>query len=129
VAFGVLSLQEFYAGLGAAEIKERQEFAYEAAVALKRRFMGPDVFARMGADPDEVISWVESKGDPGQRMFQTMLFSKIVPNCRKLGILDAGDGWLRTKFEELDIIQFEHLVDTTEEYGTFDAIAGAASLG
>ena len=56
-------------------------------------------------------------------MFQMMLFSKIVPNCRKLGILDAGDGWLRTKFEELDIIQFEHLVDTTEEYGTLDAFA------
>ena len=46
-----------------------------------------------------------------------------MPNCRKLGILDAGDGWLRTKFEELDIIQFEHLVDTTEEYGTLDAFA------
>jgi len=123
VAFGVLSLQEYYDGLGAAEIRERQEFAYEAAVALQRRFMGPDVFARMGADPDEVISWIESKGDPGQKMFQMMLFSKIVPNCRKLGILDAGDGWLRTKFEELDIIQFEHLIDTTEEYGTLDAVA------
>jgi hypothetical protein len=24
-----------------------------------------------------------------------MLFSKIVPNCKKLGLLDAGDGWLR----------------------------------
>ena len=128
VAFGVLSLQEFYAGLDRAEIRERQEFAYEAAVQLQRRFMGPDVFERMGANPAEVISWIQSKGDPGQQMFQMMLFSKIVPNCRKLGILDAGDGWLRTKFEELDIIQFEHLIDTTEEYGTLDAIAteGAA---
>ncbi len=123
VAFGVLSLQEFYQGLNSSEIRERQEFAYEAAVALKRRFMGPDVFARMGADPEKVISWIDAKGDPGQQMFQMMLFSKIVPNCRKLGILDAGDGWLRTKFEELDIIQFEHLVDTTEEYGTLDAFA------
>ena len=122
VAFGVLSLQEFYAGLGAAEIRERQEFAYDAAVQLQQRFMGPDVFERMGADPKEVVSWIQSKGDPGQQMFQSMLFSKIVPNCRKLGILDAGDGWLRTKFEELDIIKFEHLVDTTEEYGSLDAI-------
>ncbi|MBX3285156.1 MAG: ferritin-like domain-containing protein [Actinobacteria bacterium] len=123
VAFGVLSLQEYYQELGAAEIRERQEFAYEAAVALQRRMMGPDVFARMGADPDEVTRWIDEKGDPGQQLFQMMLFSKIVPNCRKLGILDAGDGWLRTKFEELNIIQFEHLVDTTEEYGTLDAVA------
>ncbi len=123
VAFGVLSLQEFYKGLGSKEIRERQEFAYEAAVQLKQRFMGPDVFTKMGADPVKTIKWIQSKGDPGQTMFQTMLFSKIVPNCRKLGILDAGDGWLRKKFEELDIIQFEHLVDTTEEYGTLDAVA------
>ena len=125
VAFGVLSLQEFYAGLDAAEIRERQEFAYDAAVQLQQRFMGPDVFERMGADPKAVISWIQSKGDPGQQMFQSMLFAKIVPNCRKLGILDAGDGWLRTKFEELDIIKFEHLIDTTEEYGTLDAIDAA----
>jgi len=122
VAFGVLSLQEFYEGLESAEIRERQEFAYEAAVQLKQRFMGPDVFERMGADPNVVISWIQSKGDPGQQMFQEMLFAKIVPNCRKLGILDAGDGWLRTKFEELDIIKFEHLIDTTEEYGSLEAV-------
>jgi hypothetical protein len=129
VAFGVLSLKEFYEGLDGAEIRERQEFAYEAAVQLKRRFMSPDVFLRLGADPAKVVEWIEAKGDPGQQLFQSMLFSKIVPNCRKLGILDAGDGWLRTKFEELDIIQFEHLVDTTEEYGTLDAVSSDRAAG
>ena len=52
-----------------------------------------------------------------------MEFSKIVPNIRKLGLLDAGDGWLRTKFTELGIIQFEDWVDTSEEYADLDAIA------
>ncbi|HEY2813727.1 MAG TPA: ferritin-like domain-containing protein [Acidimicrobiales bacterium] len=126
VAFGVLSLQEFYASLDSKEIRERQEFAYQAAVQLKQRFMSPDVWLRMGADPVEVVKFIRSRNDPGQTVFQTMLFSKIVPNCRKLGILDAGDGWLRRKFEELDIIQFENLVDTTEEYGTLDAVAADA---
>ena len=28
-------------------------------------------------------------GDPSRRSFQQMLFSKIVPNCKKLGLLDA----------------------------------------
>ena len=131
VAFGVLSLKEYYEDLDAQEIRERQEFAYEAAVQLKRRFMSPEVFENLGADPKKVIAFIEKQDDPAQNVFQSMLFSKIVPNCRKLGILDAGDGWLRTKFEELDIIQFEHNIDTTEEYGTLDAIeadrAGAAS--
>jgi hypothetical protein len=48
-----------------------------------------------------------------------MLFSKIVPNCKKLGLLDAGDGWLRTKFQELGVIQFEDLTDTSDEYEAF----------
>ena len=48
-----------------------------------------------------------------------MLFSKIVPNCKKLGLLDAADGWLRARFTEIGVIQFEDWVDTGEEYGAY----------
>jgi hypothetical protein len=123
VAFGVLSLKEFYDGLDAKEIRERQEFAYEAAVQLRNRFMVQDVWERLGADPKEVVAFLNAHPDPGRQMFQTMLFSKIVPNAKKLGLLDAGDGWLRTRFTELGIIQFEDWADTTEEYASLDAIA------
>ena len=123
VAFGVLSLKEFYEGLDGKEIRERQEFAFEAAVQLRNRFMVQDVWERLGADPKEVVAFLNAHPDPGQQIFQTMLFSKIVPNAKKLGLLDAGDGWLRTKFTELGIIQFEDWTDTTEEYASLDAIA------
>ena len=52
-------------------------------------------------------------------MFQSMLFSKIVPNCKKLGLLDRNDKWLRRRFEEMNVIQFEDWEDTGEEYGSF----------
>jgi hypothetical protein len=123
VAFGVISLKELYDGLSASEIRERQEFAYEAAVRLQQRFLGREVMQKLGADPDVVYGWIEEKGDPGQHMFQKLLFSKIVPNCKKLGLLDAGDGWLRDRFAELQIIEFEDWTDTSDEYETFDAIA------
>ncbi len=123
VAFGVLSLREFYEGLDAREIRERQEFAFEAAVQLRNRFMVQDVWERLGADPRKVVAFLNANQDPGQQVFQTMLFSKIVPNAKKLGLLDAGDGWLRTKFTELGIIQFEDWVDTSEEYASLDAVA------
>ncbi len=55
-----------------------------------------------------------------------MLFSKIVPNCKKLGLLDAGDGWLRRRFEEIGVIQFEDWVDTSSEYESLDAFAAAS---
>jgi len=48
-----------------------------------------------------------------------MLFAKIVPNCKKLGLLDNGDTWLRDRFTELGVIEFEHLADTAEEFEAF----------
>jgi hypothetical protein len=119
VAFGVLSLKEYYEGLTDAELRERQEFAFEAAVRMRDRFLQQEVWDRMGIKPSEILPLVIQ--DPGRGMFQQMLFSKIVPNCKKLGLLDAGDGWLRTKFTELGVIQFEDWQDTGEEYESLQA--------
>ena len=113
VAFGVISLQEYYAGLSAAELRERQEFAFEAAVRMRDRFLQQEVWDRMGVDPKAVVPLIAQA--PERKMFQALLFSKIVPNCRKLGLLDAADGWLRERFTELGVIQFENWEDTTED--------------
>ena len=37
-------------------------------------------------------------------------------------MLDAGDGWLRDRFTEIGVIQFEHFEDTSEEYLELDAV-------
>src|SRR3954453_9828562 len=113
VAFGVLSLQEIYGQLSAAEIRERQEFAFEAAVRMRDRFLQQEVWERMGIDVRAATQVLLEA--PERQVFQNMLFSKIVPNCRKLGLLDAADGWLRQRFTELGVIQFEHWDDTAEE--------------
>ncbi len=121
VAFGVLSLQEYYQGLGNAEIRERQEFAFEAAVRMRDRFLQQETWERMGIDVKEAVKAMKESDD--RPIFQAMLFSRIVPNCKKLGLLDAGDGWLRDRFTELGVIQFEDWVDTTEEYSALDEVA------
>jgi P-aminobenzoate N-oxygenase AurF len=122
VAFGVLSLKEYYGDLSDAEMRERQEFAFEAAVRMRDRFLQQEVWERMGIDSRPVIRSMLAV-PPEENMFQQMLFSKIVPNCRKLGLLDASGGWLRRRFEELGVIQFEHWTDTGEEYAEFDEVA------
>jgi hypothetical protein len=123
VAFGVLSLQEYYKDLSGSEIRERQEFAFEAAVRMRDRFLQQEVWERMGVDPKEVIKFLRQNGPEGGDPFQHMLFSKIVPNCKKLGLLDAGDGWLRQRFTEIGVIQFEDWVDTGAEYESLDEVA------
>ncbi len=117
VAFGVLSLQEYYSELSDAEILIRQEFAFEAAVRMRDRFLQQEVWDRMGVPVRDAIEVVMRT--PDRQMFQMMLFSKIVPNCKKLGLLDRNDAWLRRRFEELGVIQFEDWTDTTDEMEKF----------
>jgi hypothetical protein len=123
VAFGVLSLQEYYSGLTDAEMRERQEFAFDVAQRLQRRFAHSEMWDRMGVDSQAVYATMDRVNPPAQRAFQNLLFSKIVPNCKKLGLLDASGGWLRQKFTEIDVIQFEDWVDTGEEYTSLDEVA------
>jgi hypothetical protein len=118
VAFGVLSLKEVYDGMTDAEMKDRQEFAYEAAVRMRDRFMSQEVWERQGVNPRDVLPIVLK--DPMRDVFQQMLFSKIVPNCKKLGLLDRNDKWLRHRFEEMGVIQFEDWEDTGSEYLKFE---------
>jgi len=121
VAFGVLSLQEYYKELSGPEIRERQEFAFEAAVRMRDRFLQQEVFEHFGVNVKDAVHIVMQA--PDRKVFQSMLFSKIVPNCKKLGLLDAGDGWLRERFTELGVIQFEDWTDTGEEYATLDEVS------
>ena len=64
--------------------------------------------------------------DPTRQVFQSMLFSKIVPNCKKLGLLDRNDAWLRRRFEEMNVIQFEDWENTGDEYLKFELDADMA---
>ena len=114
VAFGVLSLKEAYTDLSPPEIRERQEFCYEAAVQMRDRFLGQEVWEWAGLPVKECCETMLHA--PMQVEFRKMLFSKIVPNLKKLGLLDAGDGWLRKKFGELGVLQFEDWEDTGAEY-------------
>jgi hypothetical protein len=125
VAFGVLSLKEYYDELSDAEMLDRQEFAFEAAVRMRDRFLQQEIWDRMGVPVKDAIA-IFKQDDPelkNQDPFQQLLFSKIVPNCKKLGLLDANDGWLRKRFDTLGVTQFEDWTDTGEEYELLDEVA------
>ncbi len=121
VAFGVLSLQEVYESLSHNEIRERQEFAFEAALRMRDRFLQQEVWERLDVPVRPMVEHLLNQPDD-QKEFQRLLFSKIVPNCKKLGLLDAGDGWLRDRFTDIGVIQFEDWADTSEEFLEFDAV-------
>jgi rubrerythrin len=128
VAFGVLSLQEIYPQMTQAEIRERQEFAFESGLRMRDRFLQQEVWERMGVDVRKAVKY-QLDAPAEMQEFQAMLFSKIVPNTKKLGLLDAGDGWLRKRYEEIGVIQFEDWEDTTTEYEALDGVAADREAG
>ena len=64
VAFGVLSLKEVYDGMTDAEMKDRQEFAFEAAVRMRDRFLSQEVWEKHGVNPRDVVPLVLPRPDP-----------------------------------------------------------------
>ncbi len=126
VAFGVLSLKEVYEGMTDVEMKDRQEFAFEAAIRMRDRLLSQEVWEKHGVNPRDVVPLILR--DPTRDIFQQMLFSKIVPNCKKLGLLDRNDQWLRRRFEDMNVIQFEDWEDTGSEYIKFELDEASSDL-
>ncbi len=135
VAFGILSLQEFYENLSEAELKERQEFLAENTLRSQARSTTPEMWERLGTDVNTVFPYLmEAAGsirlDPAAN-FQRAFFSKLVPNVRKLGLLDANDGYLRRLWGDAGLLQYEFDDDTASDYAAYDAVASdrAAAAG
>jgi para-aminobenzoate N-oxygenase AurF len=103
VAFGVLSLNDYFGQLSAAERREREEFLYEGCRLMRDRLLMEDVWEVMGWPVDEVREIVLHS--PQMQEFRKMLFSKIVPNVKRLGLLSP---YVRERFAELGILQFEN---------------------
>ncbi len=103
VAFGVLSLNDYFMGLTAAERREREDFLYEGCRLMRDRLLMEDVWQVMGWPVDEVREIVLHS--PQMQEFRKMLFSKIVPNVKRLGLLTP---YVRERFAELGILQFEN---------------------
>ena len=62
------------------------------------------------------------KLDPA-RGFARGFFAKLVPNVRKLGLLDANSGYLREKWGAAGLLEFEFADDTGSDYESYDAVA------
>ena len=102
VAFGVLSLKGIYVDMNPAELRDREDFILESSRLMRDRFLAEEVWEHMGMPVKECLEL--SLASESMRLFRNMLFSKIVPNVKRLGLLTPR---VRRGFEELDVIQFE----------------------
>jgi hypothetical protein len=116
VAFGVLSLRDYYKDQPEAVKREREDFVFEAARLMRDRFLFQEVWDKTGLPTKECMEI--ALHNQGQVMFRQMLFAKIVPAIKKMDLLSERQ---RTRFAELGILQFESWPDPFEDLKTAEA--------
>ena len=77
---------------------------------MYRRFLLEQVWERVGVDVEAGKAFAQS--NPLMVIFRQVLFSKIVPNVNKLGLMTPK---VRERFVDLQVIQWENYSDTAEE--------------
>lgn len=106
VAFGVTYMERFVKSLSPEEIEARADFSYEANILMRERLIATEVHEEFDLPLDEARRLVIDHEVMEQ--FRNFLFTRIIPNLRKVGLLTDT---VRPKYEELGILQYENLVD------------------
>ena len=74
------------------------------------RLLMQEVWERLGYDLAVWTKW--SIETPFMQAFRQLLFSKIVPNLKRLGLLTQR---VREAFAKIGVLQFEDMPDSTQE--------------
>ena len=74
-------------------------------------------------DANQALEALQKQGMDQFAGFQHAFFAKLVPNVRKLGLLEANGGHLRQKWGEAGLLEFEFADDTGSDYENYDEVA------
>jgi hypothetical protein len=99
VAFGRLALRDYYAGLTAAELADREEFVVEGCYLMRNRFRAQEVWERLGFDVEECLEFTEHS--EVQQAFRALLFSRIAPCVKDIGL---WGGQVQRAFADLGVL-------------------------
>ncbi|MBR9826649.1 MAG: ferritin-like domain-containing protein [Alphaproteobacteria bacterium] len=84
VAFGRLTLRDYYPELTQAERDEREEFLVEACYHMRDRFQAREVYETLDLPVEECVEY--SENSEMNKLFRTLLFQRIVPVVKDIGL-------------------------------------------
>jgi hypothetical protein len=84
VAFGRLSLRDFYPQLTQAERDEREEFLVEACYLMRDRFDAVEVWKNVGLNPQDCADHMMESSM--MQDYRSSLFTRIVPIVKDIGL-------------------------------------------
>ena len=102
VTFGINYLTEFLQTLSEEELEERAQFAYEACVVMRRRIINTELPAKwFGISEDEAFELIVNQEN--QDIFNNLLFNRVMPNLKKIGLLTEK---IQPLYDELNLLAF-----------------------
>jgi hypothetical protein len=101
VTFGVNYLEEFVKTLTEEERQDRAQFAFEACTVSRNRLRAYDVWEKYGMDIEQTEAY--QKEHIFQTQFQDVLFSRIMPNLKRIGLLTDE---LIPEYEKLGVMGY-----------------------
>jgi hypothetical protein len=104
VAFGRLALRDYYPQLTDKERDEREEFVVDACYLMRDRFMGEEIWERLGFDTQQCVDYVRSS--PFMAEYNKRLFTRIVPTIRDIGL---WGGRIQKAFADMGIIELANV--------------------
>jgi len=101
VAFGRLTLKEYYPQLTQKERDEREEFLVEACYHMRDRFEAREVYEILNLPVEECI---EAQYQSGYlQHFRSMLFQRIVPIVRDIGLWSDN---IQRAYREMGVLDY-----------------------
>ena len=110
VTFGINYLEEYIKTLSPEEIEDRAQFAYEACVISRERLINTKAEQRFLKMTEEEAREF-SMNTKSFEMFRNFLFSRVIPNLSRIGLLTES---VRPKFDALGLLEYEHAPDDFE---------------
>jgi hypothetical protein len=104
VAFGRLALRDYYPQLSDKERDEREEFAVDACYLMRDRFMGEEIWERLGFNTQECVE--HARQSPFMMEYTRRLFTRIVPTIRDIGLWGSR---IQKAFAEMGIIELANV--------------------
>jgi hypothetical protein len=105
VHYGVLALREHIKNeLGDAERKEREDWSFEVALLMRNRFMAYEVYEEWFEGRLPRAAWREFvTRAPGMEEFRHVMFSRLVPNLRAIGLLSPR---IQKRYDEVGLMKY-----------------------
>ena len=106
VHYGVLALEEYYRdGISDRERQEREDWAYEASLMLRNRFLAHELYDEFFAHRMKRSEWDKMVMESEMMaIFRRSMFKRIIPNLKRIGLLSDR---VRRRYEKMGVLVYE----------------------